>query len=74
MLNDLLCCPFCGKEAMISKVRRPDEGGYLVIASTAPDSDYKWEFLVECSNCGCATGNWMKTKKGAINRWNRRAI
>ena len=51
-------CPFCGSIAHVLH----DDGG------DTPNDTYS----VECDDCACDIG-WYKTKKEAIEAWNRRA-
>lgn len=72
MTEILKPCPFCGGEAEIHKFRRDNPDGSWTMFSTKPDSQYKWEYQIECTQCFIAIPKFMKTKKGAINKWNNR--
>ena len=54
---ELKKCPFCGSTAHVLH----DDGG------DTPNDTYS----VECDNCACDIG-WYKTKKEAIEAWNKR--
>ena len=52
-------CPFCGGKAILI------DNSYFSFGS------YSKEFWAKCSKC-FASIEEMKSKRGAINRWNRR--
>ena len=55
-MTDLKPCPFCGGEA----------------AEDEEDQRFtRYPYYVECHNCGARSDEW-KTKKEAIDAWNRR--
>lgn len=67
MSEKLKPCPFCGGEASIYKFDK----GYFVaeVADTARKLNFN--FFVGCNNCKTA-GYPYKTKRQAIEAWNRR--
>lgn len=63
--EELKPCPFCGGKADIWKKQYPN--GYI---------DGVWKtrttWVADCSVCDCVCSEIFKTKKEAIEAWNRR--
>lgn len=55
-MSELKRCPFCGGEAKVFNDR--------IVANNA--------YIVECTDCGCAIGEYSKTPELAIKAWNTR--
>ena len=61
-MEELKSCPFCGDEALLSKLSNPYYDMFGVGCSGAKDS-----------GCRLLTIQWDETKEEAVESWNKRA-